>query len=81
MDDNIKSVLIGFCVIYTIFSLMSNFKGNEVQIDRYSNDLTFQTHSFWGLESKTYGLSWRNDNWYIYNQHHTDGKHIPLFRF
>ena len=82
INETFKTYFLGFCVIYTLINLIENFHSSEVILDKYMGyeyGLMFQTKSFWGLESKEYGLSWRRDEWYIYHEDYTNGEYRQLF--
>lgn len=66
-----------FCVLYTIFNLINGFKGSRVVFDIYRDKINeMEIYSFWGLNSKVYGLRWDPEvkSWYIYHTKYTNGK-------
>jgi hypothetical protein len=76
-NNNTKQLVIVFCVLYTIYNLIDDFSGNRIVLDIYSDKInSIEIYSFWGFNSKVYGLHWDRevDSWYIYHTKYTNGK-------
>jgi hypothetical protein len=72
-----KNFLIGFCVVYTLFSLYNDirtFKSSRVRLVPFDNRVVWGKYSYWGLRhNESYKLAYRSHSgesgWFINSGH------------